>query len=177
MTGHAISVAGIELPSSDPVFLAIVGVHVLLGLICTITGIVAMLSVKRRGPHPMFGSIYFWCLGGVFATAAVLAAIRWTEDRDLFMIGTLAFASAYLGRMARRKRWRSWARLHITGMGISYILLLTAFYVDNGKSLPIWRELPPIAYWVVPAALGIPIIIRAQLRHPLARTPRPPDSL
>ena len=27
-------------------------------------------------------------------------------------------------------------------MGASYILLLTAFYVDNGKNLPLWRELP-----------------------------------
>jgi hypothetical protein len=75
MTGHAVNVAGIDIPSSDPVFLAIVGLHVLLGLMCTITGIVAMLSVKRRGPHPTFGSIYFWCLGGVLATAAALAAV------------------------------------------------------------------------------------------------------
>jgi hypothetical protein len=41
-----------------------------------------MLSVKRRGPHPSFGSIYFWCLSGVFATAAALAAVRWAEDYD-----------------------------------------------------------------------------------------------
>jgi hypothetical protein len=177
MTGHAVNVAGIEIPSSDPVFLAIVGVHVLLGLICATTGIVAMLSVKRRGAHPMFGSIYFWCLGGVFATAAALAAVRWTEDYDLFIAGALAFASAFLGRMARRMRWSNWARLHITGMGMSYILLLTAFYVDNGKSLPIWRELPRIAYWLIPAVVGIPLIVRALLRHPLARTPQPPDSL
>lgn len=69
MTDHSINVAGIEIPSSDPVFLAVVGMHVLLGLVCTITGIIAMLSVKR-GRHPSFGSIYFWCLGGVFVTAA-----------------------------------------------------------------------------------------------------------
>jgi hypothetical protein len=54
-------------------------------------------------------------------------------------------------------------------MGLSYILLLTAFYVDNGKSLPLWKELPPIAYWLLPAAVGMPLIIHALLRHPLAR--------
>ena len=32
-------------------------------------------------------------------------------------------------------------KLHITGMGTSYVLLLTAFYVDNGKNLPLWRDL------------------------------------
>jgi hypothetical protein len=176
MTGNAIIVAGIQIPSSNPAFLAIVGVHVLLGLACTITGIIAMLSAKRPGRHPLFGSIYFWCLSGAFVTACALAAVRWAEDYPLFILGTLAFGAAYLGRRARRKRWNNWALLHITGMGTSYILLLTAFYVDNGKNLPLWRDFPPIAYWLVPAAVGIPLIVRALLWHPLARTPRPPGS-
>jgi hypothetical protein len=68
---------------------------------------------------------------------------------------------------ARRRRGVGWLRVHITGMGLSYILLLTAFYVDNGKSLPLWKELPTIAYWLLPAAVGLPLIIRAVLRHPL----------
>lgn len=37
-------------------------------------------------------------------------------------------------------------RVQITGMGLFYILLLTAFYVDNGKSQPLWRDFPSIAY-------------------------------
>jgi hypothetical protein len=53
-------------------------------------------------------------------------------------------------------------------MGLSYVLLLTAFYVDNGKSLPLWRELPSIAYWP-PAAFGLPLIVYVLIRHPLAR--------
>jgi hypothetical protein len=120
MTGNAVIVAGIEIPSRNPAFLAVVGVHVLLGLACTITGIIAMLSAKRAGRHPLFGSIYFWCLSGVFVTASALAAVRWAEDYYLFILGTLAFAAAYLGRMARRKRWSNWVMLHITGMGTSY---------------------------------------------------------
>ena len=36
-------------------------------------------------------------------------------------------------------------------MGASYIFMLTAFYVDNGKNLPLWRELPQIAFWLDPA--------------------------
>lgn len=171
MTDHAIKFAGIEIPSTDPVFLAVVAVHVLFGLVCTITGVIAMLSMKRTGPHPLFGSIYFWCLGGVFVTATALAAVRWAEDYELLILGALAFAVASVGRMARRRRWRNWVRVHITGMGLSYVLLLTAFYVDNGKSLPLWRSLPSIAYWLVPAAVGIPLILRALFWHPLARGP------
>ena len=63
-------------------------------------------------------------------------------------------------------RWRHWARLHISGMGASYVLLLIAFYVDNGKNLPLWKELPPIAYWLLPAAIRIPLIVHALLWHP-----------
>ena len=168
MSDQSIIVAGIEIPSSDPVFLAVVGVHVLLGLSCTITGVLAMLSTKRPGRHPRFGSVYYWCLAGVFVTAGGLAAVRWREDRHLFILGALAFVAAYLGRRARRERWGNWFKVHVTGMGMSYVLLLTAFYVDNGKNLPLWRDLPPIAFWFIPGVIGIPLIIRALLRHPLA---------
>lgn len=171
--GQSIIVAGLQISSRDPLFLATVGVHVVLGLSCTITGLVAMLSAKRPGRHPRFGSTYYWCLVGVFVTMSALAAVRWREDYPLFILGALAFAAAYLGRRARRKRWRNWAKLHITGMGMSYVLLLTAFYVDNGKSLPLWRDLPRITFWLFPAAIGVPLIVRALRRHPLARTGAP----
>ena len=54
-------------------------------------------------------------------------------------------------------------------MGLSYVLLLTAFYLDNGRNLPLWRELPQWAFWVLPSAIGGPIIVYALLRHPLAQ--------
>jgi hypothetical protein len=167
-------IAGIEIPSTSPVFLSVVGIHVLLGLASVATGAIAMLSQKRAGRHPRNGTIYFWCLAGVFLTATGLAAVRWVQDYHLFMLGALSFAAASLGRQARRSRWRHWVRLHITGMGSSYVLLLIAFYVDNGKSLPFWNELPVVAYWLLPAAIGIALIARALLWHPLLRQPAPP---
>jgi hypothetical protein len=172
--GDMTIVAGIEIPSTNPVFLTVVGIHVLLGLACAITGVLAMLSRKRAGRHPRYGTIYFWCLGAVFLTASSLAAVRWAHDYHLFILGALSFAAAYVGRRAMQQRWRYWVRLHIAGMGSSYVLLLIAFYVDNGRFLPLWQDLPPIAYWLVPAAIGIPLIVRALLWHPLARQPGPP---
>jgi len=161
----------IEVPTDSPVFLVVLSVHILVGIACVVTGIVAMLSRKRSGRHPQFGTAYYRCLAVVFASAAVLSAMRWVEDEQLFILGALSFASATLGRTALRRRWRGWVRLHISGMGLSYILLLTAFYVDNGPNLPLWKELPPIAYWLLPSAVGLPLIIHALLRHPLAQHP------
>jgi hypothetical protein len=169
MGDGATDIAGIEIPSTNPVFLTIVGIHVLLGLACVIAGAIAMLSPKRAGRHPRNGTIYFWCLAAVFLTSSSLAAVRWTSDYHLFVLGALSFAAACLGRQARRSRWPHWVRLHITGMGSSYVLLLIAFYVDNGKSLPLWKDLPSVAYWLLPAAVGIPLIVRALLWHPLTR--------
>ena len=110
-------VAGIEIPSTSPIFLTIVGLHVTAGLACVVAGAGAMLSAKRPGRHPTFGTIYYWCLAAVFASATALAAMRWAQDYHLFVLGLMAFAAALLGRTARRHRWRAWVRLHITGMG------------------------------------------------------------
>jgi len=85
MTEGIMNVAGIEIPSTDPIFRAAVGVHVLLGLACTFAGATAMLNQKRPGRHPRYGTIYFWCLAGVFLTSTSLAAVRWAEDYHLFI--------------------------------------------------------------------------------------------
>jgi hypothetical protein len=58
-------------------------------------------------------------------------------------------------------------------MGGSYILLLTAFYVDNGKNLPIWRELPQISFGLLPGLIGIPLILYTLRRHPVLRLKSP----
>ena len=158
-----VRVAGIEIPSHSPVFLAILAIHVPIGLLAVVSGVVAMLKEKRRG-HTRFGSIYFCCLGALFATSTALAALRWSEDYHLFALGALAFVAALIGREARRRRWTTAIDAHVAGMGLSYIVMLTAFYVDNGKTLPIWRDLPPLAYWLVPSVVGLPLIIRALAR-------------
>ena len=170
MEEQATVIAGIVIPSVSPAFLTIVGIHVAIALVCVIAGVVAMLSDKRPGKHPLAGKIYFWFLLGVFITATVLSVMRWEHNYHLFLLGLASFTTAWFGRTALIRRWRNWPRLHIVGMGSSYVFLLIAFYVDNGRNLPIWKDLPPISYWLLPTAIGVPIIARALLHHPLARS-------
>lgn len=169
MSSQTTTIAGIEIPSTSPLFLTIVGIHIVLGLTCVVAGFIAMLSPKRHGRHSIFGTVYYWCLAALFASASALSAMRWAENYHLFILGVFAFAAAQFGRAAVRKPPPRRLDLHVTGMGLSYVFMLTAFYVDNGKSLPLWKELPPITLWLLPAAVGIPIIIRVLLRHPLLR--------
>lgn len=172
MICNILTTIGISVPCDSSIFITVLIVHILFGMTCVLAGLVTLLSKKLPGRHPKFGTIYYRSLSVVFVSAGVLAAYHWAEDYHLFLLGALSFSAAFLGRMAHRRRWRGWLRLHILGMGLSYILMLTAFYVDNGKSLPLWKELPTIAYWVLPSAIGLPLIVHALLYHPLVRQSR-----
>ena len=172
MTDEGVVVLGIPIPSSSPLFLGIVAVHVAAGIVCTVAGIVAMLAPKRSGRHPSAGTVYYWSLVVVFLSMSVLSILRWPADTHLFVLGILSFGAGLVGRMEQRRPAPVRLRVHVTGMGISYILLLTAFYVDNGPHLPIWRSLPPLAHWLLPSIVGLPILLWAITRHPLVRHPR-----
>lgn len=122
-----------------------------------------MLSRKARGRHSTFGTAYFWVLAGVFATMGLLSFMRWADDYHLFILGLFSFAAAYFGRHNIRRRCVRW---HLAGMGTSYIVMLTAFYVDNGKNLPLWDRLPQIAFWFLPSMIGVPLLAYYLFRLP-----------
>jgi hypothetical protein len=174
VTDQGVVVLGIPIPSSSKLFLGIVALHVVAGLTCVAAGAVAMLSPKRSGRHPAAGTAYYWSLVVVFLSMTALALMRWPADTHLLILGILSFVAGAIGRTARRQRWSHWLRIHLTGMGVSYVLLLTAFYVDNGPHLPLWRSIPPLAHWIAPGLVGLPILVWAFVRHPLVRGSRPP---
>jgi len=155
---HPVSIAGIPLPSSAAWFLALVAVHVAAGLVAVVAGAVAMLSAKRPGRHPRAGNVYFWSLVVVCATMAVIVMYRWPADNALALLGIVAFVTAFVGRRARRRARPGWECVHIPCMGLSYVALVTAFYVDNGPHLPLWSKLPPFAFWLFPSAIGLPLL-------------------
>ncbi len=162
--GHALAGVG-------PVFLAFLAVHLLAGLTAVTSGVLAATARKQRGRHTRAGTVYYWAITAVSATAAAMTAMRPARDWYLFLLGAVAFALATAGRDARRhpgrRPWSRWPRHtpHIIAMGGSYTVLITAFYVDNGKNLPLWDRLPTAAYWLLPAVVAAPIIVRAVRRY------------
>lgn len=165
MSGTEVNIAGIIIPSNNPAFLTFIAIHVLAGLTCVVTGIVAMLSRKGPGRHPLFGRIYFKSYIVVFITTTILSIIRWEHDYHLFIIGVFAFAAVLIGQSVIKKRGRAWSKIHIIGMGMSYVLFLAAFCLDNGRFLPVWKDMPYFAYWLIPAAVGIPLIGYALIKY------------
>jgi hypothetical protein len=159
----AARIFGDQVGSTAPVFLAFLSVHVLAGLTAVVTGATAGLVRKGSPRHIRAGRWFYRSITVVFATATVLAALRWRQDYYLFIIGAVAFTAATVGYLHRR-RHRPGDTGHIAGMGAAYVAMLTAFYVDNGPHLPLWDRLPPIAFWLLPSAIGAPIIARAVMR-------------
>jgi uncharacterized membrane protein HdeD (DUF308 family) len=170
-------ILGTEVGSTAPVFLAFLAIHVIAGLTAVITGAVAALARKGSRRHVRAGRFFYQAITVLFATAVVLAAMRWRQDYHLVIIGAVGFTAATIGYLHRR-RHRPGDTGHIAGMGIGYIAMLTAFYVDNGPHLPLGDRLPPLAFWLLPSLIGAPAIARAVLRacHARPRNPEGPDA-
>lgn len=149
-----------EVGSTAPVFLAFLSVHVLAGLTAVLSGAAAALARKGSPWHVRAGRWFYRAITVVFATAVALAVMRWRQDYYLVIIGAVAWACAAAG-VWHRRRHRPGDSGHIAAMSIAYIAMLTAFYVDNGPHLPLWDRLPPLAFWFLPGAVGLPLAARA----------------
>jgi hypothetical protein len=134
-------ILGTEAGSTAPVFLAFLAIHVRGGITAVACGAIARKGSPR---HIRAGRWYYRAITVVFITATI--------------------------GYQHRRRHRPGDTGHIAGMGAAYVVMLTAFYVDNGPHLPLWDHLPALAFWLLPSAIGAPVIARAIIR---ARPPRP----
>jgi hypothetical protein len=159
---------GIPIPDEGTVFLVAVVIHIAAGLVSVAAGIAAAVSRKGGRVHIASGRVYLGGIIGLASTMLVLATIRWPLDNHLAILGLIALGAALHGFINRRRHGSD--RWHILAMGGSFVVMLTAFYVDNGPFLPLWNLLPAWTYWVIPSLVGAPIIARAIGRR--RRTPQ-----
>jgi len=148
-------------------------VHALAGLATGFLGVVTFSMPKRRGRHPTWGVRYLWAYTLVFLTATILSVQRWPTDAYLFLLATIGYGFALSGYAARRFRqepWmrrvvgRQWVVAHISGMIGSYVVLWTAFYVDNAHLIPLLNQLPALTFWVLPTVIALPFLVLSLYR-------------
>ncbi len=143
-------------------------VHVLAGLMTGVTGIMAFCAPKRPSRHHRWGTDYVWAYTVVFLTATMLSVQRWQADAYLFFLAVIGYGLALCGYGARRF-WqeprvgympgKQWGVVHVVGMIGSYVVLWTAFLVDNAQRIPGLNQLPPLTFWVLPSLIGLPFLI------------------
>ncbi len=142
-------------------------VHGLAGLTTGGTGIMAFRVPKGPGRHHRWGQRYLWAYTIVFLTATILSVQHWQTDAYLFFLAVLGYGFALVGYTARRFRQTLWARrvlgeqwvvVHIALMIGSYVVLWTAFYVDNAHLIPLLNQLPSLTFWVLPSLISLPFL-------------------
>jgi hypothetical protein len=133
-------------------------VHIIAGMVCLLTGLLAGLSKKRKGKHTAFGEIYHGSFVFVFISAVVMSIMHWNESAYLFYIGIFSYSLAILGYLSAKIRWKNWLGTHIGGMLGSYIGIVTATLVVNVHRIPVLNEYPVIWFWFLPTLIGTPII-------------------
>lgn len=143
-------------------------VHALAGLTTGVTGVLAFRVPKHRGPHYRWGTRYLWAYTVVFLTTTILSVQRWEADAYLFFLAVIGYGFALFGYGARRFRQepsmkrlldKLWVVVYIVGMISSYVVLWTAFYVDNAHLIPLLNQLPPLMFWVLPSLISLPFMV------------------
>jgi hypothetical protein len=145
-------------------------VHALAGLTTGVIGVVTFSVPKGPGRHHRWGTRYLWAYTAVFLTATILSVQHWPADAYLFGLAVLGYCFALSGYSARRFRQTPWLRrllgeywviAHLTGMIGSYVVLWTAFYVDNAHLFPGFNRLPTLTFWVAPTLIAVPFLVRS----------------
>ncbi len=143
-------------------------VHALAGLTTGVTGVLAFRASKRRGRHHQWGKSYLWAYTVVFLTAIMLSVQHLPADIYLLVLATLGYGLALSGYAARRFRLepivrrtvgKQWVVAHIVGVIGSYVVLWTAFYVDNAHLIPGLKQLPILTFWVLPSLIALPFLV------------------
>lgn len=109
--------------------------HIFVGIVSLISGLIAIGSTKGKNWHIKAGRIYFYAMTAVFVTGILIAGFRF--NRFLFLIAFLSYYSVFCGfrilklkqlHLQQKPKWYDWfagllnafANLIFIGLGIHY---------------------------------------------------------
>jgi hypothetical protein len=147
--------------TADALHAGLVTVHIGAGAAGLVLAGPVLLAPKRRGWHPRLGRAYVAVLALMCGTALGLASYDPVRLAGLAILAVGTAGAAGTGVWLARTRPRGWYARHVRLMGGSVIAFVTAFVVQLADGHP--------AAWVLPTAVGVPLIERS-LRP---RTSRP----
>ncbi|MGH8839933.1 MAG: hypothetical protein ACRDVO_11875 [Jiangellaceae bacterium] len=131
--------------------------HIASGTVAMVLGPLALVAAARRhSSRALALAAYVWSVFVTCLTAVVLSLLDWSRLWWILPLGALSFALALVGYVAVRRGWPRWVGAH--GLGGAYIALVTALLVVSASDISTTAE---IIAWILPAAVGVPLIVRA----------------
>jgi hypothetical protein len=129
--------------------------YIVSGTLALALGPVALLAAARRhSSRELLLTAYLWAVFATCLTAAVVSLLDWSRLWWLIPVAVLSYLLALVGYVAVRHGWPKWVSAH--GLGGSYIALWTALLVVSAGDISTTAE---IIAWILPAAIGVPLIV------------------
>ena len=121
--------------------------HIFVGAISLITGLVAILSAKGKKKHRLSGKIYAYAMTGVFITGIIVASFQF--NRFLFLIAFLSYYTVFSGvrilklkqlHKQQKPKWYDWFAGIINTIANLVFVILGIYYgltrgFDSGGAL------------------------------------------
>ncbi len=114
--------------------------HIFVGAISLITGLVAILSAKGKKKHRLSGKIYAYAMTGVFITGIIVASFQF--NRFLFLIAFLSYYTVFSGvrilklkqlHKQQKPKWYDWfAGIINTIANLVFVILGIYFGLTRG---------------------------------------------
>jgi hypothetical protein len=151
----------------------IIVAHASIGVAVLLLGLTALTARKRRGRHTRAGTVYFWIMVPLLVSGVVIGARHpGISPFEVAVIPTgvpLLLGYWAVRRRPRRFLGQPWLTWHISGMGGSFIGVVTA-----GGFQTVYRLLPdnPVMVtlmFALPSVVGSVLIART-----IARRTAPP---
>ena len=132
-------------------------IHVASGAVALLLGLLLLLAHRRRQETwERLLPAYYWTVLVVCLTAAVVSVLAWSRLWWLVPVAAVSYALVLVGYLAARRGWPVWIRAH--GLGGSYIALVTALLVVSLRGSTTAAQ---VLSWILPAAIGTPLIVRS----------------
>lgn len=152
---------------------ALLILHIVAGVAALAGGLVALAAPKGKALHRQAGTVFFWGMAAVFASAVILAVAE--NNLFLLLIALFSFYLAFAGwRFARNRSgvaaaidWLAVAAMAIAGLGMA---ALAWRYVDQGDAQ--WVTLAAFASIALALALADGLAHRAGASRGPARIAR-----
>jgi hypothetical protein len=148
------------------------GLHVAAGSAGLVLGPIAMFSAKRPGVHTSSGVAYYYVFVVLFGSSVALAALDLKQAWWLAFVGGGSYALALVGYRAAKHRQQGWLIRHVSGMAGSYISMVTALLVVNVNAISGASSFSRALAWIVPTAIGGPIITWVNFQIAAGRRPK-----
>jgi hypothetical protein len=136
---------------------AFLALHIVSGAAALALGAVWLLaSARRHAAREPILIAYLWAVFATCLTATVLALLDWSRLWWIVPLSLLSYILGLAGYVAVRRGWPKWVAAH--GLGGSYIALVTGLLVVSAGDISTTAE---IFAWILPTAVGVPLIVRA----------------